>query len=245
LKKDRKITVKLYSIFREMSKTNELVLNINKKVKIRDLIKDLVKLNPGFSKALSIINENNIIFLDDNGRRLKLDDEIDSRVEVLHIMPPPEGGETLVLTGIVNVNSKIDVNELIRKAAESTGGTGGIAIFIGVVRKLNPDTKPVKALYYESAEKFAGKKLREIAIQVAEQYRLSLVAAYHYVGMLKPGDITLVVVTAGISRKQVFPALERLVERIKREVPIWKKEIYIDGSFSYIVGGRRITPTFQ
>ncbi|MCE4620347.1 MAG: molybdenum cofactor biosynthesis protein MoaE [Desulfurococcales archaeon] len=238
---ENELTIKLYSILRDYAGAPLLKVKIEGPVRVGDLINKLLSESEGLRRAVEIVGLENIVIIDGAGKRLNRDSIVAPGTQ-LHIMPPPEGGSAMIKTGILPKGASVDIMGLVSEASASAPDTGGIGIFIGVVRGVNPDGSRVEKLSYEAAVELAEGKIKEIAETVAAKHSLSFVAAYHYYGDLRPGDITMVIVTAGTSRRKVFPALEEIVERIKHELPIWKKEYYIDGGFAYILGGRKVRP---
>jgi len=237
------VIVKLYSILRDYAGAPLLRVEIEGPARIEDVISKLLSGNEGLKRAFEIVGPENIVVIDEAGRKLKKDSVILPGATI-HVMPPPEGGGPKIKTGVLRKGVDIDIMKLVGEASTSAPDTGGIGIFVGVVRGANPDGSRVEKLSYEAAVELAERKLKEIAEAVAAKYSLSFTAAYHYYGDLEPGDITMVIVVAGVSRKRVLPALGEIVERIKHELPIWKKEYYIDGDFAYILGGRKVKPRF-
>ena len=107
-------------------------------------------------------------------------------------------------------------------------GAGAIGCFIGVVRGVSEDRKRVKLLHYECSDETSG-KLGEIAADFEKEPDIYRVAVHHVIDDLKPGDEAIYVIVAGKHRSEVFSALQRLMERVKHEAPIWKKEVYEKG----------------
>ena len=122
------------------------------------------------------------------------------------------------------------VKSLIAKAKSMNGAEecGAIAVFVGFVRGVS-DGKRVVRLEYERFDELYRVKLKEIVRRIKEHEGVVDVRIYHRVGSLKPGEDILYVVVMGKDRKAVFEPLQECVELIKRELPIWKKEIYEDG----------------
>jgi molybdopterin synthase catalytic subunit len=75
----------------------------------------------------------------------------------------------------------------------------------------------------------AERKLAEIGAAVAAEHGAE-VAIVHRVGVLLPGDAAVVIACAAPHRTAAFRACEECIERLKREVPIWKREVFEDGS---------------
>ena len=105
---------------------------------------------------------------------------------------------------------------------------GAIGCFIGVVRGVSSEGERVKLLHYESSEE-VSKKLEEIAADFEKEPNVYRVAIHHMIDDLKPGDEAIYVLVGGRHRSEVFSALEKLMDRVKHEAPIWKKEVYEKG----------------
>jgi molybdopterin synthase catalytic subunit len=108
---------------------------------------------------------------------------------------------------------------------------GAVITFRGVVRN-HDHGAPVTALDYQ-AHPDAGRFLRECCERVAEETGLP-VAAAHRVGRLAVGDTALVAAVAAAHRAEAFAACERVVELIKAEVPIWKRQYLDDGVTEWV-----------
>lgn len=105
---------------------------------------------------------------------------------------------------------------------------GAHDIFLGQVRADEVDGKVVAAIDYTAYEEMAEEKLHEIRESAFEQYNLTCMHIYHSLGTVKAGEICLFVFVSSPRRKEVFKAIEYLVERIKAEVPIFGKEVFED-----------------
>ena len=105
---------------------------------------------------------------------------------------------------------------------------GAIGCFIGVVRGVSDEGKRVKLLHYECSQEIS-KKLEEIAADFEKEPDIHRVAIHHVIDDLEPGDEAIYLIVAGKHRSKVFSALEKLMDRVKHEAPIWKKEVYEKG----------------
>lgn len=108
---------------------------------------------------------------------------------------------------------------------------GAVVLFTGVVRD-HDGGQPVSALEY-SAHPQALRFLRECCASVAESSGLP-VAAVHRVGDLVVGDLAIVTAVAAPHRAEAFAACSTLVDRIKHEVPIWKRQLFADGLSEWV-----------
>ncbi|SDD78693.1 molybdenum cofactor biosynthesis protein MoaE [Rhodococcus tukisamuensis] len=108
---------------------------------------------------------------------------------------------------------------------------GAVVLFSGVVRN-HDGGQPVSALEYQ-AHPDAQRFLRTCCEQVSAETGLP-VAAVHRVGPLVVGDLALVAAAAAPHRAEAFAACSLLVERIKTEVPIWKRQHFADGVTEWV-----------
>jgi molybdopterin synthase catalytic subunit len=109
---------------------------------------------------------------------------------------------------------------------------GGIDVFVGTVRDHDRD-QGVTGLEY-SAHPTALSRLREVAEKVAARYDVLAVAAVHRVGRLEIGDAAVVVATAAAHRGEAFDASRALIDELKATVPIWKHQLFADGSDEWV-----------
>lgn len=125
----------------------------------------------------------------------------------------------------IHRKGKVDLPKLIRKITrDKTKTVGAIGCFIGVVRGVSKSGERVRLLNYEYSDE-AVKKLKRIAADAEKAPGIERVMIHHVVGSLRPGDEAIYVVVAGNRRREVFAALPKIMDRVKKEVPIWKKEI--------------------
>lgn len=134
------------------------------------------------------------------------------------------------------VNAPLNVSELISqelKVARS-GATGALTIFIGIVKSQSRDRKEVKELFLEAYEELADEIIAKICGELAAKYGLNRVNIVHAVGFLKPGDPIVFVAVHGRGREEAFKALQEAVKRYKTEPPLFKKEVYANGTSKWI-----------
>lgn len=111
---------------------------------------------------------------------------------------------------------------------QSKTDIGAHNIFLGQVRADEIDGKTVRAIEYSAYEEMANEKMHIIREETFENFNLSCIHIYHSLGEVKAGEICLFVFVSSPRRKEVFTALEYLVERIKSEAPIFGKELFED-----------------
>jgi molybdopterin synthase catalytic subunit len=119
-------------------------------------------------------------------------------------------------------------------AAVQTLHSGGIDIFIGTVRNRSHG-RHVKALEYSAYVPMGEKLMAEIEADMRTQWPLHNVVLVHRIGMLDLGEIAVVTAVSAAHRKEAFEACRYAIDRIKADVPIWKKEHFEEGQ-EWVVG---------
>ena len=105
---------------------------------------------------------------------------------------------------------------------------GAVVTFLGTTRQATGDRR-VLHLEYEAYRPMADNKLAEIVQELRNRWSIEDVAIAHRLGRLEVGDISLVVAVASPHRREAFAASQHAVDRIKKTVPIWKKEFFEGG----------------
>jgi molybdopterin synthase catalytic subunit len=112
---------------------------------------------------------------------------------------------------------------------------GAHDIFLGQVRADVIDKKQVKAIDYSAYEDMANKKFHEIREATFDRFQLSCMHIYHSLGRVEAGEICLFVFVSAPHRREVFDAMQYVVEAIKAEVPVFGKEVFKDDSYQWKV----------
>ena len=132
---------------------------------------------------------------------------------------------------LVDIRSTpLDVAEVLAAVEDATAG--GVTLFVGTVRD-HDDAKSVAGLDY-SAHPTALDRLRAVVEAVAERHPVTAVAAVHRVGELAIGDAAVVVAAAAPHRGEAFDAARDLIDDLKATVPIWKHQVFADGSDEWV-----------
>lgn len=109
---------------------------------------------------------------------------------------------------------------------------GAIASFFGVVRNID-DGKAVSQLNYE-AHPHAQHVVESIAQELAAKHNVVAIAVAHRFGSLAVGDDAFVAVVSAMHRRAALVACDELVERVKAEIPIWKHQLFADGTDEWV-----------
>ncbi len=118
---------------------------------------------------------------------------------------------------------------------QSKTNIGAHNIFLGQVRADEIDGKAVSAIDYSAYEYMANKKFHDVREATFKKFELTCMHIYHSLGTVKTGEICLFVFVSSPRRKEVFKALEYVVEAIKADVPVFGKEIFDDASHQWKV----------
>lgn len=119
-------------------------------------------------------------------------------------------------------------------AVVGSPGVGALATFVGQVRDHDPgaDGEVVRLDY--SAHPDAGQVLTRLAEEVAADEEVLALAVSHRTGTLEVGDVAVVVAVASAHRDAAFRACRELVERVKAELPVWKRQVTADGLGAWV-----------
>lgn len=124
------------------------------------------------------------------------------------------------------------VGESIQKHSTKTN-IGAHSIFLGQVRNDMIDEKKVVAIEYTTYKEMALEKMYEIREAIFEKYELTCMHIYHSLGKVNAGEISLFVFTSSVHRRASIDACNEVVERIKKELPVWGKEIFEDETYTW------------
>jgi molybdopterin synthase catalytic subunit len=114
-------------------------------------------------------------------------------------------------------------------------GSGGTCLFVGTVRGSSA-AGTVTGLHYEAWDELATERLEEIASEMLERWPVRKVAILHRTGDLEVGDASVAVACSAPHRTEAFDACRHGIERLKQDVPIWKKERLVSGEAAWVMG---------
>jgi molybdopterin synthase catalytic subunit len=210
-----RVKVRFFAAARERVKTSALDLELADGATVADLTRALTAQFPSLTALLPHL-------------RIAVDQEfapstqpLTDGVEVA-LIPPVAGGAPLFRVQ----DAPLSLQEVVD--AVSRVSQGGLVTFTGVVRD-HSKGKKVTRLEYEAYAPMAEKKLAEIAAEARTRWPGTEVAVVHRVGVLLPGELAVVIAVSAPHRKEAFRACEHVIDRLKEDVPIWKKEFAEDG----------------
>lgn len=144
-------------------------------------------------------------------------------------LPPVSGGSESHSDGHIFAITRdpIDVPALSRRLVR--GEDGAVVTFEGIVRN---NTKGRRTLFleYECYQEMALSIMARIGSEIARNHSIDRIGIVHRLGRLEIGEASVAIVAASPHRKQAFDAAREAIDRLKREIPIWKKEHFADGA---------------
>jgi MoaE-MoaD fusion protein len=129
------------------------------------------------------------------------------------------------LVGLVRL--PIDAQGLVARTKQAEDGA--VVVFDGIVRN---HSRGRRTLYldYEAYEAMALKQMRELAFEARERFEVRTVVLVHRLGRLNLGETSVLIIVASAHRAPAFDACRWLIDTLKKTVPIWKKETFVDGA---------------
>lgn len=131
------------------------------------------------------------------------------------------------------VKESIDLTEVGESASDP--GSGAVLTFSGTVRN-NHRGREVVAIEYHVYESMAIKEMDRLESEIRERWSKTSAHIVHRVGYLNVGETSVLIAVSSPHRAEGFAALRFAIDSLKERVPIWKKEIYADGSYAWIEG---------
>ncbi len=129
---------------------------------------------------------------------------------------------------------RVEILDAVLPTAEvleeiKAGSDGAVCVFVGIVRN---NTRGRQTLYldYEAFREMALKQMQSLAAEAVTRFGVREVALLHRLGRLQVGETSVLVAVASAHRGAAFEACRWLIDTLKQQVPIWKKETFVDGA---------------
>ena len=151
-------------------------------------------------------------------------DQVLAEGDEVAILPPVSGG---TVARVAIVRDVIDADAILREI--KAGGDGAVCVFDGIVRD---NTRGRKTLHldYEAYEEMALKQMLVLRAEAIEKFGVREVAMVHRLGRLVVGETSVLIVVASAHRGAAFDACRWVIDTLKKTVPIWKHEQFVDGA---------------
>jgi molybdopterin converting factor subunit 1 len=152
-------------------------------------------------------------------------------------LPPVSGGSGAATSAAEHEDELGNYFAVVRAPIDSRalaarlqrGSDGAIVTFEGVTRD-HSGARSTRYLEYECYVPLALKKMREIGADLLSSYPISRIGMSHRIGRLEIGEASVVIVVTSEHRGPAYEASRQAIDRLKRLVPIWKKEYFTDGA---------------
>jgi MoaE-MoaD fusion protein len=201
------LTIRLFAGLRERAGASTLDVDVPETGTVADLLAALEGTPVGGMPDRSFIVAVNREYAD-RSEPVRAGDEV-------ALIPPVSGGESPVRVARIT-DGPLDVAAL--SAAVRDPRAGAVVLFEGVTRE-------VERLEYEAYAEMAEPRLRAICAEEAERHGLCAVAVEHRIGTVPLSEASVLVAASGPHRGETFAGARAVIDRVKAEAPIWKKEI--------------------
>ncbi|MGH2845720.1 MAG: molybdenum cofactor biosynthesis protein [Thermoleophilaceae bacterium] len=199
-----KVTVRLFAMLRERAGTPEVTLELPEGACVRDALDSLAGLGEGIPLVMAVNRE-----YADAERVLDPGDE-------LALIPPVSGGATRAAPWVRVSAEPLSLDALAARVRDPRAGA--VVTFSGVTRE-------VERLAYEAYADMAEERMGAIAAEAAERHGLCAVALEHRVGDVPLSESSVIVAASAPHRGEAFAGAREVIDRVKAEAPIWKKEV--------------------
>jgi len=216
------VTVRLFASLREYAGAGTLALQLGNGATVADAI---VELRNG---ALAGLPEN-APFVAAVAREYVERDHLLSEGDELALVPPVSGGSgTADAVRLAEITGEpLDVEAVRRLVADPS--TGATVVFCGTTRE-------VPALEYEAYAEMAEEKIRELAEIVVAEHRLAAIACAHRTGTVELMEPSICIAASAAHRAEAFEGARALLDAVKSQAPVWKKEHPEDGPPEWVAG---------
>lgn len=211
------MNVLLFAGLAERAGQREIHLELTGAVTVRELLEMIGTRHPELTPLLDSC------FVSINQEFATPDQTVHAGDEVA-VLPPVSGGEE---PRFAVTEEPLSADKLVKLV--SNPHAGAILTFVGTVREFTHGQRTV-SLSYEAYIPMALEKMKQIATEMEERWPGVQVAMHHRIGQLAIEEIAVVIAVATPHRNESFEAGRYAIERLKQIVPIWKKEIWEDGS---------------
>jgi MoaE-MoaD fusion protein len=209
------VTVRLFAMLRERAGAREVTLSLPDGARVSDALAELGSIAEGLPLVMAVNRE-----YADEDKVLDAGDE-------LALIPPVSGGEAAVQHVRVT-GEPLSLDSLVERVRDPRAGA--VVTFEGVTRE-------VEKLEYEAYVEMAEEKMAGIVASAVESHGLCAAAAEHRVGDVPLSEPSVAVAVSAPHRGEAFAGAREIIDRLKAEAPIWKKEI--EGGEERWVEGKR------
>ena len=209
------VTVRLFAMLRERAGAREVTLDLPDGARVRDAIAALEGVADGLPVVMAV------------NREYAPEDAVLDPGDELALIPPVSGGATAVQHVRVT-GEPLSLDALVARVRDPRAGA--VVTFQGV-------TRAVERLDYEAYAEMAEARIAAIVAAAVERHGLCAAAAEHRTGAVPLSEPSVAVAVSAPHRGEAFAGARELIDRIKAEAPIWKREVE-GGEARWVEGSR-------
>ena len=197
------VTVRLFAMLRERAGSSELTLELPDGARVRDALSELGEIAAGMPLVMAV------------NREYAPEDQVLDAGDELALIPPVSGGEATLVHARVT-SEPLSLDALAARVRDPRAGA--VVTFSGVTRE-------VERLEYEAYAEMAEERIATIVSEAVERHGLCAAAAEHRVGAVPLSEPSVIVAVSAPHRGEAFAGGREIIDRLKAEAPIWKKEV--------------------
>ena len=198
------VTVRLFAVLRERAGAPAVTLELPEGARVRDALDSLAGLADGVPLVLAV------------NREYASEEQVLDAGDELALIPPVSGGATRAAPWIRVSAEPLSLDALAQRVRDPRAGA--VVTFQGVTRE-------VDRLEYEAYAAMAEERMAAIAADAVERHGLCAAAVEHRVGPVPLSEPSVIVAVSAAHRGEAFSGAREIIDRVKAEAPIWKKEI--------------------
>lgn len=217
-----RIQIRFFGPARELAGADELSLDVEDNTTVGQIAGVIAENYPELGRAVGVR-------LAVNREYVALDRVLHDRDEVA-VIPPVSGGAGLDRVSLTT--EPIDVTALTQEMQSHEAGA--VATFVGTVRAETQGECELTALDYAAYDDMAVEQMKLIRRRAGEKFAIIDAAVVHRTGHVPLGEASIAVVVVAAHREGAFDALRYIVDAVKTDAPIWKKDCWSDGTESWV-----------
>jgi molybdopterin synthase catalytic subunit/molybdopterin converting factor small subunit len=197
------VTVRLFAMLRERAGSGSVTLTLPEGARVRDALDSLAGLAEGIPLVMAV------------NREYASEEQVLDAGDELALIPPVSGGSTQAAPWVRVSAEPLSLEALAVRVRDPRAGA--VVTFSGVTRE-------VAQLDYEAYAEMAEERMAEIAAEAVARHGLCAAAVEHRVGIVPLSEPSVIVAASAPHRGEAFAGAREIIDRVKAEAPIWKKE---------------------
>jgi molybdopterin converting factor subunit 1 len=198
------VTVRLFAMLRERAGASAVTLELPEGARVRDALDSLSGLADGVPLVMAV------------NREYASEEQVLDPGDELALIPPVSGGATRAAPWVRVTSDPLSLDGLAARVRDPRAGA--VVTFSGV-------TRDVERLEYDAYAEMAEERMAAIAAEALERHGLCAAAVEHRVGAVALSQPSVIVAASAPHRGEAFAGAREIIDRVKAEAPIWKKEV--------------------